>query len=71
MKSNAVPTVHSFIIRFVVDNAPLAKEARPAYHGTIRHIQSEEEMNFNTWNDVVDFIRRYVPLETENSQGSS
>lgn len=35
------------------------------YRGSIRHIQSDEELNFYVWEDAVEFIRRYVPLKTE------
>lgn len=36
---------------------------RPVYHGTIRHIQNAEEINFNEWKEAVEFMRRFVPLE--------
>jgi hypothetical protein len=65
MESDASPSIASFVIRFVVDEITLAEKAQPAYRGMIRHIQSDEEMNFHLWEDAVDFIRRYVPLEAE------
>jgi hypothetical protein len=60
------PSISSFVIRFVVDPAENAHPAARSYHGSIRHIQSDEEMNFSSWNEVVAFIRRFVPLEEEN-----
>ena len=63
MKSNLAPTVYSFIIRFVVEDASPAAAAQPAFHGAIRHIQSAEEMNFNEWHEAVEFLRRFVPIE--------
>ncbi|HEX6269008.1 MAG TPA: hypothetical protein VFZ43_02130 [Anaerolineales bacterium] len=63
MKSDVTPIIYSFIIRFVVDDAPTAEGTPPAYHGAIRHIQSAEEMNFNEWREAVEFMRRFVPLE--------
>ena len=63
MKSDLAPTIYSFIIRFVVEDPFPASDERPAYHGAIRHIQSAEEMNFNEWQEAVEFMRRFVPLE--------
>jgi len=65
------PTISSFVIRFVVDGAPENRITSPAYRGLIRHIQSAEEINFSSWQDAVDFIRRFVPLDTENGSGNT
>ena len=65
MESNTPPSITSFVIRFVVDNASSDEEAEPCYRGAIRHIQSEEEISFNTWKDAVEFIQRYVALENQ------
>jgi len=62
MKPDITPTIHSFIIRFVVEEALLAEETQPIYHGAIRHIQSTEELNFHEWHEAVAFMRRFVPL---------
>jgi len=66
MKPHATPSVHSFIVRFVVEDALGSETPEPVYHGAIRHIQSAEEMNFGTWQEAVEFMRHYVPLEKEN-----
>ena len=63
MKSDATPSIHSFIIRFVVEDAPESEAAQPVYHGAIRHIQSAEEINFGIWQEAVEFMRHFVPLE--------
>jgi len=65
MDSHTPPSITSFVIRFVVNDATgAAMESAPyPYRGAIRHIQSEEEINFSSWEDAVAFIRRYVPLE--------
>lgn len=69
MKPDAPPTIHSFIIRFVVEETPMAEETEPVYHGAIRHIQSTEELNFHQWHEAVAFMRRFVPLwETDGDQ---
>ena len=67
------PIISSFVIRFVMNEAqdePADAEQHP-YRGSIRHIQSDEELNFHVWEDAVEFIRRYVPLGTETgSEGA-
>jgi len=59
------PLISSFVIRFVMNEAQdaPAEAALHSFRGSIRHIQSDEEMNFHAWGDAVEFIRRYVPLE--------
>lgn len=61
------PLISSFVIRFVMNEAQdeLVDSIRYPYRGSIRHIQSEEEINFHLWDDAVAFIRRYVPLDGE------
>lgn len=54
------PAISSFVIRFVVEELSADK---PAYHGTIRHIQNAEEINFNEWSEAMEFMHRFVPLE--------
>ena len=71
MESGASPSIESFIIRFVVDEPASVGETHPSYRGTIRHIQTNEEMTFSAWENAVEFIQRYVPLETEKGQGSA
>lgn len=66
------PLISSFIIRFVLNEAQEVAEnsTQHPYRGSIRHIQSDEELNFHLWEDAVEFIRRYVPLEVrKNSDG--
>jgi hypothetical protein len=63
MRSDVAPTIYSFIIRFVVEDASDAEGTQPTYHGAIRHIQSAEEMNFREWPEAVEFMRRFVPIE--------
>ena len=68
MKPDAAPTIHSFIVRFVVEDAPQAEGMPPAYHGSVRHIQSAEEVHFHEWREAVEFMRRFVPLATLNQK---
>lgn len=54
------PLISSFIIRFVMEETSTEK---PVYHGTIRHIQTAEEINFNEWHEAMEFMHRYIPLD--------
>jgi hypothetical protein len=67
MEPNPSPSIASFVIRFVLDEVSPEKETL-GYRGAIRHIQSDEEMNFHTWEDAVKFIQSYVPLERQSNQ---
>lgn len=60
MKAASQSLISSFIIRFVLNEQP--SEAT-AYHGTIRHIQSAEEVNFHEWREAAEFMHRFVKLD--------
>ncbi len=60
MDTPTLPLISSFIIRFVMEELSAEK---PAYHGTIRHIQSAEEINFNEWREATEFMHRFVQLD--------
>jgi len=63
MNTGVPPTISSFVIRFVVEDTSVNNEVRPVYRGVIRHIQNAEELNFNAWQEAVEFMHRFVPLE--------
>jgi len=66
------PTITSFVIRFVIAEAGgEGAERAPAfspYRGSIHHVQSDETLHFGAWQDAVEFIRRYVPLESQEQE---
>ena len=64
MAAEHSPTITSFVIRFIVEEAEEALAASP-YRGSIRHVQSDQTLNFSAWQDAVEFIRRFVPLEPQ------
>ena len=68
MKPDTAPTIHSFIVRFVVEESLSAEKTKPAYHGSVRHIQSAEELHFHEWREAVEFMRRFVPLDALNQR---
>jgi Mn-containing catalase len=63
MDAPEAPTISSFVIRFVVD------PGQDAYRGEIRHIQTREEIHFHAWEEAVEFIKRYVPIEKTVDSG--
>jgi len=65
MHAQPPPTISSFVIRFVVETPAENRLDPPPYHGSIHHVQSDATLNFSAWQEVVAFIRRYVPLEHE------
>jgi hypothetical protein len=68
MEPNDYPQIMSFVIRLVLEGPPSAEGNKPCYRGTIRHIQSNEDINFNTFDEAIKFIQRYVPLGTRPGQ---
>ena len=63
MTTQPPPTISSFVIRFVVNEPAAVDRELSTYHGSIRHVQSDEMLNFSVWQDAVEFIQRYVLLE--------
>ena len=70
MKTDIPPSIHSFIIRFVVEDTPSEAGKQTVYHGAIRHIQNAEEISFHSWGEALEFMSRYVPLETLNDKSN-
>ncbi|MBU0511901.1 MAG: hypothetical protein KKD28_01135 [Chloroflexi bacterium] len=67
MAENLPPNIASFVIRFVVDSSANGLQNWPPYRGAIRHIQTDEEVNFSHWEEVEKFIQRFVPLDFEDN----
>ncbi len=63
MENEHQPDITSFVIRFVREQTKTPETPSP-YRGSIRHIQTDEECVFTRWEDAVNFIRNYVPVET-------
>jgi hypothetical protein len=63
MDTQHPPIISSFVLRFVVD------PNTGAYRGEIRHVQTSQEMHFDTWQEAVEFIQRFVALETPPDAG--
>ena len=67
MKQHTPPEITSFVIRFIVDQ-PQTRDDAPSFRGAIRHVQSEKELNFRNWQDAVEFINGYIPIESKNDK---
>jgi hypothetical protein len=69
MRDHNSPDITSFVIRFVYGESGSSSDtseiALVSYRGAIRHIQTDQEIAFTNWQEAVDFIRRFVPLELE------
>lgn len=69
MDTQPPANIASFIIRFVhhgpSGQSETGAEGSTFYRGTVRHIQSDQELAFACWEDAVDFMRRFVPFEIE------
>ncbi len=69
MDSQEPPSISSFVIRFVYSELSLIDglqgQAKHAYRGTIRHVQSDQEIAFVEWEVAQDFMRQFVPLEID------
>lgn len=62
MSASQETNISSFLIRFI-DADQSNHEARSAYRGRIRHIQTGDEVSFTRWTEVTDFIQRFFPLK--------
>lgn len=65
MDTPTLPTISSFVIRFVID------PGTGTYRGEIRYIQTNDEIHFDAWQDAVAFIQRYVSLEEQDDSTRS
>ena len=68
MDNHRSPNLTSFVIRFV--HAPASSPEKPLfYRGTIHHVQSNQEIPFTRWQDAVEFIQRFMPIDLEKLEG--
>ena len=64
MENPHTPNITSFVIRFVHAETSEDGEAEASLcRGTIRHIQTNQELTFTHWSDAVEFMQRYVALK--------
>ena len=57
------PNITSFVIRFVHTDPALEPAFASQYRGTIRHVQTDEEVPFTHWHEAVNFINRFILID--------
>jgi hypothetical protein len=57
---NESPSISSFVIRFIQEPADSGQNS---YRGTIRHVQTNQELVFTEWKEATTFIHRFVPID--------
>ena len=62
MEEKLYPDVASFLIRFVEGQPDVAGVS--SYRGVVRHVQTDKELSFTSWEEVEAFIKLVIPLET-------
>ena len=61
---------NSFVLRFMQETKPDETARRTAaWHGVVRHVQSNTERHFTRWADASAFIAEYVDLQEEAADG--
>jgi len=61
MEEKSYPDVASFLIRFIQDQP--APDGTPSYRGVVRHVQTDHEQAFTSWEEVESFLQQVIPLE--------
>lgn len=74
MENRSSPEISSFVLRFVQEE-PVSLADQSIFRGSIRHIQTDQELSFTHWHDAVKFMSQFVPgkvfdLSKANSQDS-
>jgi len=62
MDDHISPQISSFVLRFVRDEH-FSLSGAPTFRGSIRHIQSDQELAFTRWMDALNFMSQFVPGE--------
>jgi hypothetical protein len=66
MTNHIPPVITSFVIRFTM-NLSENMDSDRLFRGSIRHVQSEKELNFRDWQEAVNFINGYVPIDKNDN----
>ena len=70
---NPEPNLVSFVLRFVYDAAPDGASpdgsGAQGWYGIVRHVQTNSERHFTSWEDVSAFVAKYVDLRKEAQDG--
>jgi hypothetical protein len=63
---NSESKIVSFVLRFVYEE-PQDDAAHPdaGWYSVVRHVQTDTERHFTRWQDIEEFIARYVDLSKD------
>ena len=53
--------IASFVVRFMLDQE--MESSKVNWRGVIRHIQTNEQLNFAGMEEALEFIQRYVKIQ--------
>jgi hypothetical protein len=74
MEKPLSPMITSFVVRFVCfepTSEGIHPSLSPNYRGSITHVQSDQELVFNRWEDAFEFIQRFTPVNLQGEPGIS
>jgi len=64
MEEPTFPIISSFVIRFIQEKPAEGVEC-PVYRGSVRHVQTNDEIVFRRWEDAVAFMRQFLAFDME------
>jgi hypothetical protein len=64
MDEEQFPKIVSFVVRFVQDQP--ASDELPLFRGVIRHVQTDQELNFTDWEAAQGFMEKFVRIRNQN-----
>jgi carbonic anhydrase len=59
----------SFILRFTQEAPTDSPSTTHPWRAMIRHVQSDEQLNFTCMDEALAFMRRYLNLEAGEAEG--
>ena len=62
MDNHLSPKISSFVLRFTQED-PDSKANQLVVRGSIRHVQTNQELSFIYWAEAVAFMSQFVPVE--------
>ena len=62
MDDQLSPRISSFVLRFIQDEPDKPVE-QVVYRGSIRHVQTDQELSFTHWEDAILFMAQFIPIE--------
>jgi hypothetical protein len=70
MDNRSSPQISSFVLRFVQEKTVELAD-QPILRGSIRHIQTDQELSFTHWIDAVNFMSQFIPSSVFDPSNAS